>query len=126
MNASARFDRPLIATTLALSVYGLLILYSAGQTDVPSAAAHVWERQLVWLALSVVVALLVQRVSPRLLEWTAPALYGVALVVLLVTLAVGTGAGTAASSKSWIAIGGHRLGQPSEFVKLAVVLMLAR
>ena len=59
MNASARFDRPLTATALALSAYGLLILYSAGQTDVPSAAAHVWERQLVWLALSVVTALLV-------------------------------------------------------------------
>jgi rod shape determining protein RodA len=111
---------------MALSAYGLLILYSAGQTDVPSAAAHVWERQLVWLVLSVVVALLVQRVSPRLVEWAAPALYGLGLLVLLVTLAVGTGAGTAASSKSWIAIGGHRLGQPSEFVKLTVVLMLAR
>ena len=126
MNASARFDRPLTASALALSAYGLLILYSAGQTDVPSAAAHVWERQLVWLALSLVTALLVQRISPRLLEWSAPALYGLGLLVLLVTLAVGTGAGTAASTKSWIAIGGHRLGQPSEFVKLAVVLMLAR
>lgn len=126
MSAAPRFDRPLAAATIALAVYGLLILYSAGQTDVPSVAAHVWERQLIWLALSVVVALLVQRVSPRLVEWSAPALYGLGLLVLLVTLAVGTGAGTAASSKSWIAIGGHRLGQPSEFVKLTVVLMLAR
>src|SRR3989441_9686749 len=45
---------------------------------------------------------------------------------LLLTLAAGTGAGTAASERSWIAIGGVRLGQPAELAKLAVVLMLAR
>ena len=121
-----RFDRSLSLVVLTLSVYGVLILYSAGQTDVPSTAAHVWERQLVWLALSVIAAVLVQRVSPRFLEWAAPALYALGVVVLLVTLVVGIGAGTATSAKSWIAIGGHRIGQPSEVVKLAVVLMLAR
>jgi len=126
VSAGTRFERPLVAATLLLSLYGLLVLFSAGQTDVASAAARVWERQLVWLAMGLVAAALVQRVSPRLLEWSAPALYAAGLAVLLVTLAVGTGAGTAASSKSWIAIGGHRLGQPSELVKLAVVLMLAR
>jgi rod shape determining protein RodA len=111
---------------LALTVYGLAILYSAGQTDVPSAAANVWQRQLAWLAIGVVAAGLVQRISPRLLEWAAPAVYATGILVLLLTLVIGTGGGTAASTKSWIAIGGHRLGQPSEFVKLAVILMLAR
>jgi rod shape determining protein RodA len=111
---------------LALTVYGLAILYSAGQTDVPSAAASVWQRQLAWLAIGVVAAGLVQRVSPRLLEWAAPAAYAAGILVLLLTLVIGTGGGTATSTKSWIAIGGHRLGQPSEFVKLAVILMLAR
>jgi rod shape determining protein RodA len=121
-----RFDRSLSLVTLALSVYGVLILYSAGQTDVPSVAAQVWERQVLWLTLSILAAVLVQRVSPRLLEWAAPALYALGIVVLLVTLAVGTGAGTAAGVRSWISIGGHRIGQPSEFVKLAVIVMLAR
>ena len=126
MSLRDRVDRSLAMVVLALTVYGLAILYSAGQTDVPSAAASVWQRQVVWLAISVVAAVLVQRVSPRLLEWVAPALYAAGILVLLLTLVVGTGGGTAASTKSWIAIGGHRLGQPSEFVKLAVILMLAR
>jgi rod shape determining protein RodA len=121
-----RVDRSLVMVVLALTVCGLAILYSAGQTDVPSAAAGVWQRQLAWLAIGIVAAVLVQRVSPRLLEWVAPALYAAGILVLLLTLVVGTGGGTAASTKSWIAIGGHRLGQPSEFVKLAVILMLAR
>lgn len=126
MSLRERVDRSLAMVVLALTAYGLAILYSAGQTDVPSAAASVWQRQVAWLAISVVAAVLVQRVSPRLLEWVAPALYAAGILVLLLTLVVGTGGGTAASTKSWIAIGGHRLGQPSEFVKLAVILMLAR
>src|SRR2546422_4578223 len=39
---------------------------------------------------------------------------------------LGSGAGPAATSKSWITIGGQRFGQPAELAKLAVVLMLAR
>src|SRR5207247_2622777 len=52
--------------------------------------------------------------------------YGIALFLLVLTLLVGSGAGTAAGSKSWLAIGGHRFGQPAELAKLAVILMLAR
>jgi rod shape determining protein RodA len=126
MRPLGSLDRPLLGVTLALVAYGLLTLYSAGQTDVPGAAAHLWQRQLIWLGLGCAGALLVMRVSPRLLEWAAPACYAVGIVVLVATLAIGTGGGTAASSRSWIAIGGVRLGQPSEFVKLAVILMLAR
>jgi len=42
-------------------------------------------------------------------------------VLLVLTLFIGTGAGTAAGSKSWLAIGGHRFGQPAELAKLAVI-----
>ena len=119
-------DRPLVALVTILVGYGLLMLYSAGQTDVPTIVATIWQRQLAWLALGIACAVLMFRVSPRLLEWATPYVYGVAVFVLLLTLLFGTGAGTAASSKSWIAIAGQRLGQPAELAKLAVVLMLAR
>ncbi|OLC76633.1 MAG: rod shape-determining protein RodA [Gemmatimonadetes bacterium 13_1_40CM_4_69_8] len=119
-------DKPLISVALALAAYGLATLYSAGQTDVPTAVATIWVRQLVWLALGAVAATLVFRTSPRLLEWASPYAYGAIVLLLMITLVIGTGAGTAAGSKSWIAIGGHRLGQPAELGKLAVILMLAR
>jgi len=119
-------DKPLLAVTLLLAAFGLATLYSAGQTDVPSFVTTIWLKQLVWLGVALVAVILVFRVSPRLLEWATPYVYLVAVVVLLFTLAFGTGGGTAASSKSWITIGGHRLGQPSELAKLAVVMMLAR
>jgi rod shape determining protein RodA len=116
----------LVVTAAALVACGIAVLYSAGQTDVPTAAARLWERQLVFLGIGVVAAVVVSRISPRLLEWIAPAFYGAAMFLLVLTLIVGTGAGTAAGSKSWLAIGGTRIGQPSELAKLAVILLLAR
>ncbi len=122
----ARLDRPLLVLTLALVTYGVLVLYSAGQTDIPTPAAHVWQRQLIWLAAGAVLAALVMRLSPRFLEWVAPACYAAGLLILLLTLAIGTGAGTAAGSRSWFTIAGIRLGQPAELAKLTTILMLAR
>jgi len=119
-------DRPLAAVVLALAAYGLATLYSAGQTDVPTFVATIWHKQLIWLGVGLVAAVLMFRTSPRLLEWATPYAFGISVVVLLLTLFLGTGAGTAASERSWIAIGGLRLGQPAELAKLAVILMLAR
>jgi len=120
------FDRGLVGAVAALMAIGLAMLYSAGQTDVPTALGGVWQRQLVWLGVGTALAAVVYRVSPRLLEWSAPFVYGGSLVVLALTLVFGTGAGTAAGTKSWLAIGGIRIGQPAEVAKIATILMLAR
>ena len=119
-------DRQLLMVSAGLIFFGLLTLYSAGQTDVPTRAAGVWHRQFVWVGIGIVAAGVVFQVSPRLLEWLAPALYGFSLFLLVLVLLVGTGAGTASSSNSWLSIGGQQIGQPSELAKVATVLMLAR
>jgi rod shape determining protein RodA len=119
-------DRQLFLVSAGLILFGLLTLYSAGQTDVPTRAAGVWHRQFIWVGIGAVAAVIVFHVSPRLLEWLAPVLYGVSLFLLVLVLLVGTGAGTAQSSNSWLSIGGHQIGQPSELAKVATVLMLAR
>jgi rod shape determining protein RodA len=127
MSARDRADGVLLLLTAAgLMAMGLAVLYSAGQTDVPTAAARLWERQLTFLGVGVVAGAVVSRISPRLLEWATPALYAFAMILLVLTLVVGTGAGTASGSKSWLALGGVRIGQPSELAKLAVIVMLAR
>jgi rod shape determining protein RodA len=126
MMGLSRLDRPLALVTFALMAYGLVILYSAGQTDIPTPALHAWQRQLVWLAIGCVAGAIVMRMSPRFLEWVAPVCYVGGLLVLIMLLLIGTGAGTAASSKSWLSIGHVRLGQPAELAKLTTVLMLAR
>jgi rod shape determining protein RodA len=119
-------DRPLILVVLALIIFGVLMVYSAGQTDVPTVARGAWMRQLAWVGLAVVAAAIAFRVNSRILEWGAPGLYALGLLLLVLTLIVGTGAGSAASSKSWLQIGGIRIGQPVELAKLATILLLAR
>jgi rod shape determining protein RodA len=121
-----QLDRPLLGAVTALAVYGLATLYSAGQTEVPTFVSTIWHRQLVWLTLGAVIVFLMFRTSPRMLEWATPFVYAIAVFLLALTLLFGTGAGTAAGSKSWIAIGGLRFGQPAELAKLAVILMLSR
>ena len=119
-------DTPLLLAVAALILPGIATLYSAGQTDFPTIAAGIWQRQMVWIAIGMVGAAVIFRVPCRLLEWLTPFLYVASIALLLATLVFGTGAGTAAGTKSWIAIAGIRLGQPAELAKLATILMLAR
>jgi rod shape determining protein RodA len=119
-------DLQLVAVTFGLILFGLATLYSAGQTDVPTRAAGVWQRQLMWVGVGIVGAWMIFHLSLRVLEWVAPALYAFSLLLLGIVLLVGTGAGTAESSHSWLSVGGHQIGQPSELAKVATVLMLAR
>jgi len=112
--------------TLALAAYGLATLLSAGQTDVPTFVTNIWRKQVIWLAVGATAVVFTYRLSPRLLEWATPYVYAISVFLLVVTLAFGSGAGTAASERSWMTIGGVRLGQPAELAKLGVILMLAR
>src|SRR5437667_2206799 len=121
-----QLDKALVISVAALALFGLATLYSAGQTDIPTFVETIWHRQLLWLGLGLIIVVLTFRTSPRMVEWATPFVYGIALFLLVLTLLVGSGAGTAAGSKSWLAIGGHRFGQPAELAKLAVILMLAR
>ena len=121
-----RLDRALLGVALLLIAYGMLILYSAGQTDVVTNAQGVWTRQFVWIGVGLVAGLAAFKTSFRFIEWLAPAAYVLGILLLVAVLFIGTGAGTAAGTKSWLAIGGMRIGQPAEFAKLVTVLMLAR
>ena len=65
-------DRRLLWVSLGLMLFGLLTLYSAGQTDVPTRAAGVWHRQFIWFGIGIVAAWIIFHVSLRVLEWISP------------------------------------------------------
>ena len=119
-------DWPLLISALLLSLYGIAIVYSAGETDIRTTAAGAWRQQLVWFLLGLAGAYAMSRASVRMLEWLAVPMYAFTVVLLVALLFIGKGAGTAASTKSWLVVGGFRLGQPSEVAKLTVVLMLGK
>ncbi len=120
-------DVPLLITALLLTVFGLAMVFSAGQTDVPDKAVEsLWQRQLVLFGVAALAATVVTRASVRLIEWSAWPLYLLSCGLLVVVYFFGSGAGTAQSMKGWLTIAGRRIGQPSELAKLATILMLAR
>jgi rod shape determining protein RodA len=102
------------------------MIYSAGVLNEPSTITQdIWQRQLAWLVLALVVFSLISRVPLRWFEWAALPVFVAALFLLFATLIVGTGAGTAAGTKSWIQLGAFRF-QPAEVAKIATVLAMAR
>jgi len=117
---------PLVFTVFFLSLFGVAMLYSAGVLNVPSPVTeHIWQRQAVFLVLSLVAFTALALVPPRWFEWAAFPAYVGAVLLLAVTLVIGTGAGTAAGVKSFISIAGFRF-QPAEVAKIATVLAVAR
>ncbi|MGH7481119.1 MAG: rod shape-determining protein RodA [Longimicrobiales bacterium] len=120
-------DPVLFGAVLTMTVFGVAMIYSATQMDVPQpgVAADTWERQAVWLGVSLIAFVLVARIQIRWFEWAAVPLYVVALLLLAVTLLIGVGRGTAASTRSWIDLGPLSF-QPSQFANIATALILAR
>ncbi len=119
-------DWGLVAIALALSCYGIFVVYSAGQTDILTGVARLWRSQLLWFVFGLAGAYGMTRVSVRFLDWITWPAYWVTVALLVLLLFIGKGAGTAASSKAWLAIGHFRIGQPSELAKITVVLALAK
>ncbi len=119
-------DPLLTGTALALSLFGVAMIFSAGVLNIPSPITEgAWRRQLLWLFLSLVGFTAAWRIRPGWIEWAALPAYVLAVILLAATLLVGTGAGTAEGVGRWIGLGGIRF-QPAEFAKLAAVLGMAR
>jgi rod shape determining protein RodA len=114
-------DVTMLVTALALAAFGVAMVYSAGELDVPSSVTGIWRRQVIWLALSLIVFYGMLRVPVRWLEWVAPIAYVASLLSLILVLVIGSGSGP----KSWIRFAGIGF-QPSEFAKIATILMLGR
>lgn len=114
----SNFDWILFLAILAAAAVGLAVIYSA-TTGTPSAGA--FHRQLIWLILGLILMGLALLIDYHTLAEFSYVFYGLALVLLLLTLFYGR---VVNSSKSWLGVGGLQV-QPSELAKVATLLMLA-
>jgi cell division protein FtsW len=119
-------DALLLGSVAFLVALGLVMVFSASSATAYADyhdTAHYIKRQVAYLVVGLVVAYGVYRLDYRKLRGIAPAVVGVAFVLLVLTLIphVGFAAG---GSRRWL--GMHAISfQPSELGKLALVLFLA-
>ena len=119
-------DWRLVIAILGLTVFGILMIYSAGVIHVPnSVTSGAWVRQSLWFVLALGAFTVMSRVPRRWIEWASVPSYVLSVVLLAATLVLGSGRGTAAGVKSWIDLGFISF-QPAEIAKLSTVLILAR
>jgi rod shape determining protein RodA len=116
-----RFEWPLILVTLVLAVVGLCLIYSA-TSHMGEAGRVLVIKQITWCSLGLVLMALFLLFDYKLLEKWAIWFYLLAIVALIAVWGLGK---VTAGSKRWIEISFMRL-QPSEFAKLAVVIILAK
>lgn len=119
--AQSNFDWVLFLTGSVLAVIGVINLYSA--TSVSRAAlSEVYIQQVYWLVLGGILGAVVAAVDYRHFERFGYVLYGVGIVTLLLVFVLGK---DIRGSSRWISIGSFGF-QPSEFMKLFLVIALAK
>jgi rod shape determining protein RodA len=113
------FDWPLLSMVMLLCVISILEIYSA---TLHTKYLGFHTKQIYWIAGGIVAMLVFARIDyHKLIDWI-PWAYGVCLLFLVAVLAVGH---KALGAKRWIKIGPVYF-QPSEWVKLVLILVVAR
>lgn len=122
-----RIDYALILPAFLLILIGLYALYVALIHDHPAKATQLVSQQGVWIIIGIFIGLTVMHLNSRLLWKLTPVFYGFGLFLMLLPIFFYDSATyLATGSKNWLAFGGHNLFQPSEFMKIAYILFLAR
>lgn len=119
-----RIDWLLMAAVLALVVLGTLLVWSAtsARDDLTGGDSTAYLRkQVVNVAVGLVLMLVVVAADHRWVRMVAPAVYLASVAGLVLVLTMGTEVN---GSQSWLMLGGMSI-QPSEFAKLAVVIGMA-
>jgi rod shape determining protein RodA len=126
LRRGALVDMPLLIGVVLIVTLGLVNLYSATSFYVDDSAkaklADIYVSQIYWLVVGALLAVLVAAVDYRHYERLAPLLYIGGMIALSLVFVLGD---ATRGSKRWIPLGSFAF-QPSEFMKIVVVLMVAK
>ncbi|MBR1849807.1 MAG: rod shape-determining protein RodA [Bacteroidales bacterium] len=120
-----KYDWLAIGLYLGIVIFGWLNIYSACYDPEHAAIFDLTlqhGRQLLWIAMALVLAIVILNVEPRFFADTSYIIYLVVIALLVLTLFIGNETN---GGKSWIKIGSFKL-QSSEFAKFATALAIAK
>ena len=115
------FDPLLIILPLVIFGIGLLFLHSASSSLQEIKGINFTLRQITWMLVSILALILLINIDFRRILDFSYIFYGIVIVILSLLLVIG---GAKMGAKRWINIG-HLTFQPSEFAKLALILVSA-
>lgn len=121
-NSSYReFDKVLFASAMLVFIFGLLALYSATQAKALPFGESYLLRQLNWMLVGAIFLILVVIISYQSIIDISYVLYGLNIVLLILVLILGH---VRLGAQRWFSIGAFTF-QPSEFLKLNLILVLS-
>jgi rod shape determining protein RodA len=120
INYLKRYDYSFFGAMFTIFIIGVLNLYSA--THSHSSMNELYKSQLVWFLIATGVGFGVSFISPKTLFRSSYWIYLGGLLLLILVLIVGK---KGMGAQRWLVIGGLRI-QPSEFMKIAAAMALAR
>ena len=116
------FDWVLLFLVLSISLIGVLNLYSAGYSLADLNGKPLYVRQMYWIMIGLMFMVICFCIDYRFIGRYAYVIYIISIILLIMVFFYGSGAH---GSKRWLVVGGFFL-QPSEVVKLTVILALAK
>jgi rod shape determining protein RodA len=118
----SNFDWSLLAFVLLICFVGILNIYSAGFSLMASGKTALYVKQLQWIAVGLIFMMVSFSIDYRIINRYAYFIYSISLFLLVLVFVYGY---TAHGSQRWIVWGGFSF-QPSELMKLTIILALAR
>lgn len=123
----SRVDYSLILPVFCLLVIGVVAIYIAVSHDYPQNIWPILGQQLAWIVLGIIISFVVMFFNTKFLWQSTPYLYALGLVLMVLPLIFyNPNLVAATGAKNWVSIGGVTLFQPSEFMKISYILILAR
>ena len=116
------FDWILLYLVLGISIIGILNIYSSGFSLVETKLKALYLKQLQWMGVGIVFMALAFCIDYRVIVRQAYPIYFVSLILLMLVFIISD---ATRGSQRWIALAGFSL-QPSELMKITVVLVLAK
>lgn len=117
-----RYDFSFFGICTAIFIIGILNLYSATHSHGVGPEQGIYKTQIMWFCISWMVGIGVSFIQPKNFYRLAYPSYLLCIMLLITVLFVGH---SALGGQRWISIAGMKF-QPSELVKMSVILVLAR
>ncbi len=118
-----KIDYVLVVAVLILAALGILMIYSAGFDPVDKLNSGLYKKQLIWFVFGFLLMILISAVNYQTMGEYSLQIYVAVIVVLLFTTIFGS---KVRNTRAWLNIFGLFSIQPSEFMKLALVIVLAK